>query len=431
MVMEQQQIHRMNNQFDFSKLTISQPSAMQGGAYFTKIKYKDEPLFIQSSKCKTRQGVVETNKKNYIDLMYTHDDDIIIEWFENLEVTIQKLIFDKKDIWFQNELELSDIENAFTTTTRAFKGGKNHLVRINMAKQKSFSTQYTCNVYDDNENIITPTDIKPENDIITIFEVQGVKFTSRNFQVELNSKQIMVINEEPLFNECIIRKNSTTALPVTKGYIQPGILHEVSKHINNSIEEHVEKHVEEPAEEHVEEHVEEPMKYNDLTNINMDSINATSQENTGAIFTSNKETIDTITTLDSPNTHDYLGDLRKIEELSNKTTHQIDEVEIKSTDSLEDVTMNLNITDNKNLQLKTRNDVYYEIYKEAKSKANQAKKAAIKAYLDAKKIKNTYLMDEIEDDSDDEDSNNDDMNDYSSDVEDLKKEIIEISEELM
>ena len=163
----------------------------------------------------------------------------------------------------------------------------------------------------------------------------------------------------------------------------------------------------------------------------MDSINATSQENTGAIFTSNKETIDTITTLDSPNTHDYLGDLRKIEELSNKTTHQIDEVEIKSTDSLEDVTMNLNITDNKNLQLKTRNDVYYEIYKEAKSKANQAKKAAIKAYLDAKKIKNTYLMDEIEDDSDDEDSNNDDMNDYSSDVEDLKKEIIEISEELM
>jgi len=145
------------------------------------------------------------------------------------------------------------------------------------------------------------------------------------------------------------------------------------------------------------------MKYNDLTNINMDSINATSQENTGAIFTSNKETIDTITTLDSPNTHDYLGDLRKIEELSNKTTHQIDEVEIKSTDSLEDVTMNLNITDNKNLQLKTRNDVYYEIYKEAKSKANQAKKAAIKAYLDAKKIKNTYLMDEIEDDSDDED----------------------------
>ena len=63
MVMEQQQIHRMNNQFDFSKLTISQPSAMQGGAYFTKIKYKDEPLFIQSSKCKTRQGVVETNKK--------------------------------------------------------------------------------------------------------------------------------------------------------------------------------------------------------------------------------------------------------------------------------------------------------------------------------------------------------------------------------
>jgi len=89
-------IHRMNNQFDFSKITISQPSAIQGGAYFTKIKYNGQPLFIQSGKCKTRQGVVETNKKSYIDLMYTHDDDETIEWFENLETRVQQLIYENK-----------------------------------------------------------------------------------------------------------------------------------------------------------------------------------------------------------------------------------------------------------------------------------------------------------------------------------------------
>ena len=46
-------IHRMNNQFDFSKITISQPSAIQGGAYFTKIKYslKETKKIISSLDC--------------------------------------------------------------------------------------------------------------------------------------------------------------------------------------------------------------------------------------------------------------------------------------------------------------------------------------------------------------------------------------------
>ena len=42
-----------------------------------------------------------------------------------------------------------------------------------------------------------------------------------------------------------------------------------------------------------------------------------------------------------------------------------------------------------------------EIYKEAKKKAQEAKKHAIQAYLEAKRIKSLYLLDEIES-SDDE-----------------------------
>ena len=35
----EQEIFFTNKDFDFSKITISQPVAVQGGAYFTKIKY--------------------------------------------------------------------------------------------------------------------------------------------------------------------------------------------------------------------------------------------------------------------------------------------------------------------------------------------------------------------------------------------------------
>jgi hypothetical protein len=492
-------IHRMNNQFDFSKITISQPSAIQGGAYFTKIKYNGQPLFIQSGKCKTRQGVVETNKKSYIDLMYTHDDDETIEWFENLETRVQQLIYEKKDIWFQNDLDLTDIENAFTTTTRAFKGGRYHLVRINMTKHKTFSNQYTCTIYDDNENVVGPSDFKAENDIITIFEVQGIKFTSRNFQIELNSKQIMIINDERIFNECIIKKNDTTAQQVTK--INPDTKNrhlddneEVKVISNNSTNEslkndcqimtseveHVEEkesevehleekeseveHVEESLKEHVEETVDklvneiveesivkdqkeilyetmepEYVEENKLLNSEKDSFTQiNSQENaidtdidtntqyihTDSVCQENIESLGVST--ESTNVE---------ENIVNNMRSTLDKNRNTQLESLEDITMNLDITNNSNMQLKTRNDVYYEIYKEAKNKANQAKKAAIKAYLDAKKIKNTYLMDEMEDDSDDSDNDSEilseHMEEYSSDVDDLKNEITELANELM
>ena len=52
--------------------------------------------------------------------------------------------------------------------------------------------------------------------------------------------------------------------------------------------------------------------------------------------------------------------------------------------------------------LKKPNQVYYEIYKTAREKAKNAKKEAILAFLEAKNIKKTYMLDDI-DESDDED----------------------------
>ena len=46
--------------------------------------------------------------------------------------------------------------------------------------------------------------------------------------------------------------------------------------------------------------------------------------------------------------------------------------------------------------------MFYEIYKEARRKAKLARKAAIIAYLEAKKIKNTYMLDELDSSSDDD-----------------------------
>ena len=56
------------------------------------------------------------------------------------------------------------------------------------------------------------------------------------------------------------------------------------------------------------------------------------------------------------------------------------------------------------LKLRKPNEVYMEIYKEVRRRAKEARKKAIEAYLEVKRIKSLYMLDEIEvEDSDDDD----------------------------
>jgi hypothetical protein len=52
------------------------------------------------------------------------------------------------------------------------------------------------------------------------------------------------------------------------------------------------------------------------------------------------------------------------------------------------------------IQLKKPNQVYFELYKEARNKAKIAKKNALLAYLEAKNIKKTYMIEPHDSDSD-------------------------------
>ena len=53
------------------------------------------------------------------------------------------------------------------------------------------------------------------------------------------------------------------------------------------------------------------------------------------------------------------------------------------------------------ITLKKPNDIYLDMYKEFRIKAREARKSALLAYLEAKKIKNVHMLD-IDDSSDNE-----------------------------
>ena len=78
------------------------------------------------------------------------------------------------------------------------------------------------------------------------------------------------------------------------------------------------------------------------------------------------------------------------------------EESLEKTDKLDEVT--LTITDNSDiLKLKQPNEVYMEIYQEVRRRAKTARQKAIEAYLEVKRIKSLYMLEEIEDSEDDDD----------------------------
>ena len=93
-------------------------------------------------------------------------------------------------------------------------------------------------------------------------------------------------------------------------------------------------------------------------------------------------------------------------ELENKELENQDiiDVDVKNVDNLgniEEVEI-IESGSNETISLKDPTEVVLEIYKEARRKAKEIKKRALAAYLEAEKIRETYMLDNIESSEDDD-----------------------------
>jgi hypothetical protein len=199
-------VHLPNAAFDHARLHLAPPNGLQGGAYFAMLYYKDAPLYIQTPKCTSRQGVVP-GKRSYIDLMFSSNDTSFLEWLEALEADAVRLIYEKRNLWFSGgDLEKSDIEAGFTSPVRPYKGGKHYLIRAHVHPAKHLSSGQACSVFDENERPASVDYIKAEHQMYTVIEFQGIKFTARSYQLDVSLKQVLIVSNVPMFQSCVIRK---------------------------------------------------------------------------------------------------------------------------------------------------------------------------------------------------------------------------------
>ena len=396
--------------YDFSKIYLGPPSTLAGGAYFTRIMYNNNKLlYLQTPKCLTKQGFVKSGKKIFADLMFDNNDTIFINWIENLESKCQELIHNKGDAWFQTKLEKDDIETAFTSPFKIYKTGKYYLLRVNVKPN--------IKIYNETDTVIKIEDITPDKNIISILEIQGIKFTSRNFQIEIELKQSMVVSPDPFLDECFIKKPTKRSTPADNILTSNVTL--ATSAIDTSTFSPVTINL---------ENTDDGFDKNDETNVDNDNddTNTLDEMNSSVLSNSLEDFIkDTANELNKPietkdleihnesntnNTNEFSNEnlVLEIEEL-------VDSYKKEDPNVLEEVDLSSSLVNSlESITLKKPNQVYYEIYKKARDKAKECKHAAIAAYLEAKNIKKTYMLDDNESDSDFDD----DFDKYENDEND-------------
>jgi hypothetical protein len=402
--------------FDFSKLSLAQPTAIQGGAHFTKLLMHGKQLYIQSPKCTTRQGFIKTGKKIHCDLMFNNNDEEFIHWIESLETKCQELLLHKSTEWFQSPLEMTDIEAAFNSPLKVYKSGKFYLVRTNV-KVNTLTGQPLIKIYNENEAPVQMEDVNTETNIISILEIQGIKFTSRNFQIDIEVKQVMLLNKDIIFENCLIKKNkdaNSNTLPATSLALNFPLLMsnkmvENDKSVNlaeNPILAKTSADNLEEMEEIIldETEIKEDAGSEDIKEDEEDEDDEEDEEDVEA----KNETYEIKLEIEQPNMNLEITDTPTPSTNKNDVLSEDDLVDsiLESMEPSNELTefnidLHLDNTSKDTIELKKPERVYYEMYQSVREKAKKAKQEAMLAYLEAKNIKKTYMLDNLSDSSED------------------------------
>ena len=357
-------IYETNSEFPFSKLTLTSPTLVAGGNYFIKFLVNNAPLYIKPPKCSVKGGVVKSGKRYHCDLMFTNENEEFIRWMENLEEHTCKAIYENRTKWFETDMDMSDIENYFASPLKIYKSGKFYLARTNINTRLG---KISAKIYDESEADVQPEDINENHKVITILEVQGIKCSARSFQVEIEMKQMMVLNPVDLFEKCILGSGGVS----------------ITKQIVDVPPTNVQES-QQPVQENLEKIAPNINNQPDLENSN------------GSLEETNEQCEKDIVIESEPPPIE--------QKLSTNTPLDMVEVEL-DLDKMDDI---------ETVQIKARNEVYYELYRQVRSKAKMARKMALDAYLEAKQIKNSYNLD-ISSDSSSSDESSEDSSDRDTD----------------
>ena len=420
------EIYGPNTTFEYDKVTLANPQPIQGGSYITKITMdNDKPLYVQFPKCCTKQAVVTTKRGKYCDLMYERErHEELIHWIENLESIFQDRLDEKKSLWFTADLTRGDIGHLMSPIARLFKSGKYLLIRTHIHTDKHTGLD-KCMAYDEEQVNVDISSVEPEREIIPLVLIDGIRYSSRSFEINIKLTQFMAIDKTvEVLNTCMIKRrkpDSTQLAPLPSttdiDRLEPAPAPGVSKPADDNRETETSTPDDDTVvidDESIDtlhgiggdghtvmpEHLEKPD-----AGTESDAIYEIEVDTPPTPFDEEQNTINDLGSgSEVPSIKDNLADnVNPPSPLEDKSLGSLNEpVAERGITSLEEIILEPNdLSDS--ITLKKPNEVYYEIYRTARQKAKHMRQVAVEAYLEAKKIKSQYMLSDIDDSEDDMD----------------------------
>jgi len=400
--------------FQFNSVKLSKPKSTAGGNWLIKFGINNNPFYLQTPKCNTRNGILKAGKRYYTDLVFSNDNDEFIRWMENLENMCHEHLHENRAIWFDSNLMLErhDIENYFTSPMKIYKTGKYYILRVNVETNLGGPA---LTIYDEANNKVDIDAITDKQDVISILEFKGIKCSSTSFQIDIEMKQMVTIKPVKIFSNCVIRLPTQSGNSSMYDDEEQNNLDKPRLSYNN---DNAETDIDIPT---LDKPCLNPENDNaENTDIDIPILEKSNEIGVGSLDKDNNDTqpLEIVMVSSDPEINDRETETIILEKQDvntdnlDESTNNIDENNdlIVDTNELQEFKIDLDdLTEDVNIIIKKDKDIYYEMYREACRKAKIARDLALSSYLEAKRIKNQYMLDDL---TESDDSENEDMEDF-------------------
>ena len=174
------------------------PHKTTHGSYVSSCVYKltkndSIPFYFESPKLKTTSGIYKENNIYYIDLeLNVNGNDSFYNFVrDNDDINIMSSYNNCKD-WFGKVIPLDIIKEYYKSPLIINNNGSNPILKVRIP---SYRGKIMIEIFNDEKELIDPSYIDKDDDLISIIEFSGIQFLNKMFLGEYDMQKIRIFKK--------------------------------------------------------------------------------------------------------------------------------------------------------------------------------------------------------------------------------------------
>jgi len=174
--------------FDANFMEFSEAKTNYSGGKSVFVKYNGDKLRFQSPTMNVPFGINENNGKDRLSIDFSASDEQFQNFLTKIETRVCDAALDNSEQWFRKKLTPTVINELFKRTMKTHEKFP-PLMRMKLPTNDG---QFTGEIYDINEKMLSQTAIQKRGRIQVIAELAGIYFVAKDFGLSWKILQVKV-----------------------------------------------------------------------------------------------------------------------------------------------------------------------------------------------------------------------------------------------